>query len=73
MTVKLFDVPSSRSCFNLCDFGQVVFVVNTIAQYISKIPQGTFQGIRCPFFLRFLERCGFSFAVLNMTISDVLE
>jgi hypothetical protein len=38
MTVELFDVPSASPCFDLGDFRKIVFVVNTVAEHVSKVP-----------------------------------
>lgn len=65
-------IPFGWSCFELGNLGHVVFVVNTITKQIAKIPQGSLQCVRSSLLLSFFESRSFAFAILNVTVSDIL-
>lgn len=58
--------------FDLGDLGEIVFVVDTVAQNISKVSKCTFQSICCPLLFGFLECGRFSLAILDVTVANVL-
>lgn len=59
-------------CLDFGNLGNVVLVIDTVAQHIAEIPQSTFQGICCAFFFGFFESCRLALAVLNMSIANIL-
>lgn len=61
-----------RSRFHFGDFRDIFFVVDAIAQNVSKVPECTLQGISCPFFLGFLESSSFPLAIFDVSVADVL-
>lgn len=63
---------SYRSRFHFRDFRNIFFVIDAIAQNVAKIPEGTLQGIRCPFFLSFLKSSSFPLAVFDVPVADIL-
>jgi hypothetical protein len=64
---------SYRSCLHPSHLGDVVLVINTIAQHVAEGPQSTFQGICCAFFLGLLEGRGLALAILDMPVADILK
>jgi hypothetical protein len=52
--------------------GNVVLVVDTVAQDVAKVPQGAFQRICRPFFLGLLKTCRLALAVLDVAVSNIL-
>lgn len=63
---------ANRSNLDPGNSWQVIFVIYTISQYVSKIPKGSFQGICGSLFFRFFESCCFAFAILDVSITNIL-
>lgn len=61
-----------RCRLDLGNLGQVVLVVDTIAQNVAKGSQCALQSICCPFFLGLLEGSCFALAVLDVAVADIL-
>lgn len=72
MTVEIIHIPFCRRRLDFGDLGNIVLVVDTVSQNIAKVPQCTFQGICCPFFLRLLESRRLALAVLNVSVPNIL-
>ena len=66
------DWSTYRGNLEFRDLGYVVFVIDTIAEKVTKVAQGPFQSISRPLLLGFLKSCGFAFAVFDMPVSNVL-
>lgn len=62
-----------RCCFHFRDLGNVILVVDTVAQDIAEISQSPLQGISSCFFFRLFKSGSLPLAVFNVTVSDILE
>ena len=72
MPVEVFRIPFRWCNSQFGNLGNIIFIVNAIAQYIPEISQRSFKCICGALLLGFLECCSFAFAIFDMAISDVL-
>lgn len=72
MSVQIICIPFRRRDLDLLYFRKVIFVVQTISQYVAKVPQCSLQCICCSLLLCLLKGRCFALAVLNVPVSDVL-
>lgn len=61
-----------RLDLHLCDLGQILLVVDTVAQHIAKLAQRALQGICRGLLLGLLKRSRFALTVLNVAVSEIL-
>lgn len=64
-------VELGRPNLDLGNLGQVVLVVDAIAQHIAKIPQRPLQSIRRPLLLGLLEGSRLPLAILYVAVPDI--
>ena len=65
-------IPSSWASFKFGDFGDIVFVVDAVAEEIPKVSKSPFQCV-CSALLLSLFKCrSFAFAIFDVAITYVL-
>ena len=70
--MQIVDTPSRRLSLDFRYSLKILPVVQTVSEYISKIPQRSFQRVRrCLLFCLLKGRC-LALTVLDMTISNIL-
>lgn len=72
MSVQILRIPSTRCDLDLLHLLQVILIVKTVPQHVPEVPERSLQRIRGSLLLRLLESSGLAFAVLDMSVSNVL-
>jgi hypothetical protein len=73
VSVEPVGIPFARLSFHGLDLHQVLFVIQAVTQNVSEGSQGTFQAIGCCLFLGLLKCWCLALAILDVTITNVLD
>lgn len=72
MTMQVLRIPLGRGDLDPCDSSQIILVIKTITQHVSKIAQRALHSIRSRLLLRLLKSRRFTLTILNMTVTYIL-